>query len=163
MNVYIVIPLICATIFSTLSVIALRHPTRERAIFILYLIAGTVWSFCSAMAYLGFFDQLTFTWVVLRLILGSSMVVVYYHLVRRFTNGRNDVLVYLGYIASLVIIFLAASGFIIQDAYVTNGSLFIDYADYAIDSLIIINSIFVNSINVSYIFFNIACLCPFFQ
>ena len=143
MNIFILIPLVCATVYGALAVIALRHPTRARVVFTLYLIAGTGWSSCSAMAHLGFSHQLTYIWAASSLVLGSSMMVLYYHFIRRFANKRPDVLVYLGYTAWLASIFLVARGYIIQRAYFANGSLYIDYANYAMNSLVVVSSVFV--------------------
>lgn len=143
MNIFILIPLICGAVYGTLAVIVLRHLTKARVIFSLYLIAGAGWSFCSAMAHLGFSRQLTYVWAASSLVLGSSTLVLYYHFVRRFTNRRPGVLLYLGYTAWLVSIFLVAFGYIIRNAYFANGSLQMDYANYAVSSLIVASSVFV--------------------
>ena len=143
MNIFILIPLICGAVYGTLAVIALRHLTKARVIFSLYLIAGTGWSFCSAMTHLGFSHQLTYVWAASSLVLGFSIPILYYHFVRRFANRRPGVLVYLGYTAWLVSIFFIVRGYIIKSAYFANGSLYVDYANYAVSSLIFASSVFV--------------------
>jgi len=86
-DIYVLIPLICCVAYGALAAIALRHPTRMRIAFALYLLAGVGWSLASAMAHVGFAHQQTYFWAKLIVVTGWPMMVFYYHFVRRFTNN----------------------------------------------------------------------------
>jgi len=126
-DIYVLTPLICAAIYGALAAIVLRHPTRVRIVFAIYLLAGTGWSLTSAMAHVGFPHAQTYLWAKLIVITAWPMMLFYYHFVRRFTNKRPDLLVYLGYGIWSVIIVLTALGYTLRDAYFVQGTLHFDY------------------------------------
>ncbi|MFC2034304.1 histidine kinase N-terminal 7TM domain-containing protein [Chloroflexota bacterium] len=130
MNLFILVPIICAAINSTLAVIALLKPTRARVIFALYLTAGAGWSFTSAMAHSGFDHETTYMWAKLIGLTGTSMMVLYYHFVLRFTEKRPGKLLYIGYGSWLTITIFAILGYVQRDAYSIDGRLFIDYDNH---------------------------------
>ncbi|MFB0559396.1 MAG: histidine kinase [Dehalococcoidales bacterium] len=127
MNIYVIAPLICAAIYGGLAAIVLHHPTKERVVFALYLLAGTGWSLTSAMAHIGFAHQQTYFWAKLIVITAWPMMVFYYHFVCFFTNRRHTPWAYLGYGLWVVIIVLTALGYILRDAYFAQGTLHFDY------------------------------------
>ena len=129
MDIYVLIPLICCVAYGALAAIALRHPTRTRIAFGLYLLAGVGWSLASAMAHIGFAHQQTYFWAKLIVVTGWPMMVFYYHFVRRFTNKRPGLGVYLGYGFWLVLIVLTALGYILKDAHFAQGTLYLDYGN----------------------------------
>lgn len=106
---------------------ALRHPTRARIVFALYLLSGTGWSLTSAMAHMGFDHPQTYLWAKLIVITAWPMMLLYYHFVRRFTNKPLDFLVYLGYGLWAIIIVFTALGYTLRDAYFFQGTLYLDY------------------------------------
>ena len=129
MDIYILMPLICCVAYGVLAVIVLRHPTRARVVFALYLIAGIGWSLASAMAHTALAPQTTYLWAKLLIIIGWPMMVFYYHFVRLFTNKRPGLGVYLGYGTWLVIAVLTALGYILRDAYFAQETLYLDYGN----------------------------------
>ena len=129
MDIYVIAPLICCVAYGVLAVIVLRHPTRARVAFAIYLIAGIGWSLASAMAHIGLAHQTTYLWAKLLIITGWPMMVFYYHFVRLFTNKRPGLGVYLGYGTWLVIVVLTALGYILRDAYFAQGTLYLDYGN----------------------------------
>ena len=129
MDIYIIAPLICCVAYGVLAVIVLRHPTRARVTFAIYLIAGIGWSLASAMAHTTLAHQTTYLWAKLLIITGWPMMVFYYHFVRLFTNKRPGLGVYLGYGTWLVIVVLTALGYILRDAYFAQGTLYLDYGN----------------------------------
>lgn len=140
MSSFVLVPLICAVVYGALAIIALRHPTRARIVFALYLLMATGWSLSSAMAHLGLDHQYTYLWSRGIVITGNSMMILYYHFTRRFTNQRPNLWVYLGYGIWAIIAVLAATGYILRDAYFTEGILYMSYVDNATNILILLNS-----------------------
>jgi len=128
-DIYVLIPLICCVAYGALVVIVLRHPTRARVVFALYLLAGVGWSLASAMAHTALAHQTTYLWAKLIVISGWPMMVFYYHFVRLFTNKRPGLGVYLGYGFWLVLIVLTALGYILKDAHFAQGTLYLDYGN----------------------------------
>ena len=127
MDIYVIVPLICAVLYGGLVAIVLRHPTRARVIFALYLLAATGCSICSAVAHIGLPHEQTYLWSKCVVITGWPMMLFYYHFVRSFTNKRPDLLVYLGYGMWLVITVLMLLGYILKDVYYSQGFLYFDY------------------------------------
>lgn len=133
MSIFVLIPLICAAIYGVLAGIALRHPTRMRIVFAMYLLAGAAWSFSSAMAHLELPHEQTYFWGKMLVISGMSGMIFYYHFTRRFTSQHLTPLVYLGYSTLIVITVLTAFGYILKDAYFAEGSLYLDYGENTIN------------------------------
>ncbi len=127
MDLYIVIPAICATIYSCLAAIALRHPTKTRVVFTAYLLCGAVWSMVSAIAQSGLFQEQTYTLAKLLLISAFPMIIFYYHFVRLLTKQSLGLFGYLGYAVSIAVIVLTARGYFLLDAYYAEGRLQVDY------------------------------------
>jgi len=126
-DIYVLIPLICAAIYGALAFFVLRRPTRARIVFGAYLLSGVGWSLTSAMAHLGLSPQQTYFWGKGIAITAWPMMLFFYHFVRCFTNKRADLLVYLGYGMWAVIIVLTCLGYILRDAYFSEGTLHLDY------------------------------------
>lgn len=127
MNIFILIPTICAAIYGTLAVLVLRHPTKTRILFGVYLLSGVGWSLTSALAHLDLPQQQTLLWARGISITAWPMMLFYYHFVRSFTNKRPGLLVYLGYGMWVAFIVLTALGYILREAYLTQGTLYLDY------------------------------------
>ncbi len=139
MNIFILVPLICAVIYGALTVIASLRPTKVRAFFAMYLFAATVWSLSSAMAHFDLGHSQTYFWGKMLVIAGTPMMVFYYHFVRRFTNKSIDKWAYLGYAVVTALIILTSTGIILRDAYFVNGQLHMDYVSHITDVLLFIN------------------------
>jgi len=128
-NIYVLIPAICSVIYGALAVIVLRHPIKERVVFALYLLSGAGWGLTSAIAHVGLPDQQTYLWCKLIVITTWPIMSFYYHFTCYFTNQRNNVMVYLGYITWAVVTILTALGYILRDAYFAQGTLYFDYGN----------------------------------
>jgi len=126
-SVYAIVPLTCFVIYALLAVISLRHPTRVRRLFALYLFAAMLWSISSSMAHADFTREHTFLWCKLLVIGGVPMLLFYYHFVCAFARKPGGIVLRLGYMAGAILIVLTALGRILQSAYFVEGTLYLDY------------------------------------
>ncbi len=129
MSIYALILLFSVFTYSSLLVVMLRdRRTRIRRRFSAYLIIATVWSLG---ALLLFFDiwGLTRLWASITVLCGASMMIAYYDFVCAFTHKKTgDIAVKLGYGAvALILLPLAALGYIPQRVEVSNGAIDVHY------------------------------------
>jgi signal transduction histidine kinase len=127
---FILVPLICAVIYGTLTVAALTRFSRARCIFALYLFSAALWSMGSAMTHYGLGDTETCFWGRMIITAGTPMMIFYYHFVRKFTRQKIDVWTFVGYAAALVTVILSSAGVFLKGAFNVDGELFMYYVPY---------------------------------
>jgi signal transduction histidine kinase len=152
-DMFILVPLVCAIIYGTLTVVALLRLSKVRLIFAMYLLAATVWSLSSAMAHLNLDHAQTYFWAKLIVIAGNPMMIFYYQFVRSFVHKKINLWTYIGYGIASVIIVLSGAGIILRDAYFVDGQLFMEYVPHLTDLFILINLTYLTAASVTLIKF----------
>ncbi len=129
MNLWALIPLIGFVTFTALFIIVLQQ-TRKHVdrVFAIFLSTSAIWSFVTFMMirnnaaseeYLKFWNSLVIAAIPL-------VAVTYYHFVRSYTGKPAGLMVYLGYIFTLITLVLGLTSKIIKSAWMENGYLFHD-------------------------------------
>jgi len=126
----ILVPLVCAVIYGTLTIVTLLRFTRVRLLFALYLFTATLWSLSSTVAHLDINHQQTYFWAKMIVMTGSPMVIFYYQFIRSYTKKQVNFWTYFGYASAILIIVLSVSGILLRDANFTNGQLYMVYLPY---------------------------------
>jgi signal transduction histidine kinase len=137
-DIFILVPLVCAVIYGALTVVALLRLNGVRFIFALYLFAATLWSLSSAMTHFNLGHYQTYFWGKMIVIAGTPMIIVYYQFVRNFSKKKVNFWTYLGYAIVAVITILSGSGIVLRDAYFIDGRLYMDYIPHITDVFIAI-------------------------
>lgn len=130
MDSVILVPLVCAVIYGTLTIVTLLRFTRVRLLFALYLFTATLWSLSSTVAHLDINHQQTYFWAKMIVMTGSPMVIFYYQFIRSYTKKQVNFWTYFGYASAILIIVLSVSGILLRDANFTNGQLYMVYLPY---------------------------------
>lgn len=132
MSIYAIIPLVSfIAYFPLIFLIAFRRPlVRVQNVFILYLLAATIWSFCSFMGHVDLYQGHTHIWVKFIILTLVWMAVTYYHFVRAFLNKPNGFGVLLGYVFLAILAVLVVFVDFPKSAEVKGGALHIDYGPY---------------------------------
>jgi diguanylate cyclase (GGDEF)-like protein/putative nucleotidyltransferase with HDIG domain len=129
MNLWSLIPLASSAVYGVLLLTLLfQVKTRVNRVFTVFLLAATVWSIItflltynpSASA-----RQLVF-WNNLLLVAMVCTGFAYYHFVRAYTGRRAGIVVYIGYGAAIAITLLSLGGWVVRDAYISDGHVYHD-------------------------------------
>ncbi|MBN2239366.1 MAG: GAF domain-containing protein [Dehalococcoidales bacterium] len=131
MDNLILIPLICAVIYGTLTVIALLRITRVRVVFALYLFTAVLWSLSSAMTHYNLGDSQTYFWGKMIVTACLPMIVFYYQFVRNFTRKKTDIWTCLGYAAMVACSIVSSTGLFLKDVLYSDGNLKLVYSPVA--------------------------------
>ena len=136
MNLYCILLLLSIIIFSTLLLGVLRDSrTKIRQRFAVYVIIAMAWSLSVLIFYLSIFylNMFEFTSALASAValLGVCTIIAYYDFVRSFAHNTSNVGVKLGYAAvALVLVPLAALGYIPKSVSITNGAIDITYGPF---------------------------------
>ena len=130
MNSYILVPLVSAVIYGTLTTVALLRLTRVRLLFALYLFIATLWSLSGAVTHLDINHQQTYFWARIIVMTGSPMAIFYYQFIRNYIKKQVNSWTYFGYALAIAIIVLSISGVLLQDATFIDGQPDMVYLPY---------------------------------
>ena len=130
MDSAILVPLICAVIYGTLTTVALLRFTRVRILFALYLFTATLWSISSAIMHLDISHQQTYFWAKMIVMTGCPMVILYYQFIRSYINKPINFWSYFGYGLAILIVILSLSGVLLRDVSFIDGQLSMIYLPY---------------------------------
>jgi hypothetical protein len=129
MNLWSLIPLASSVIYGVLLLmLLLQVKTRVNRIFTIFLLSATVWSvFAFILCYnpSASTKQLVF-WNNLLIVSIVCTGVAYYHFLRAFTGKKAGIIVYLGYGLSIAVLILSQFGWVVRDAYISNGRVYHD-------------------------------------
>ena len=132
MNNFILVPLMCAVIYGSITVAALLRFTKVRFIFTLYVFTATLWSLSSAMTHYDLGVSHAYFWSKMLFAAGIPMIVLYYQFVRRFAGKKSDVRTRLGYGVIIASVILSFSGLLLKGVYFAGGSLYLEYSTFAL-------------------------------
>ena len=129
MNLWSLIPLASSVVYGVLLVILLfQIKTRLNRLFVIFLFAATTWSiFAFLLSYNPFVStrELIF-WNNLLIVAMVCTGFAYYHFVRAYTGKKAGIVVYFGYGTAITIMLLSVSGWVVKDAYISNGHVYHD-------------------------------------
>jgi diguanylate cyclase (GGDEF)-like protein/putative nucleotidyltransferase with HDIG domain len=129
MNLWSVIPLTSSLVDAILLIaLVFQVKTRPNRVFTFFVVASLAWSI---FAFLLTFNPLAPTG---QLVFWNNMLIVamvctgfaYYHFVRAFIGKKAGFVVYTGYGAAMAIAMLSVFGWVVRDAYFSNGHVYHD-------------------------------------
>ncbi len=129
MNLWSLIPL-TSSLVDTVLLLALvfQAKTRLNRVFTFYVLTSLAWSvFTFLLTYnpSASTSQLIF-WNNLLLVAMVCTGFAYYHFVRAFIGKKAGIIVYIGYGAAIALMVLSLGGWVVRDAYISNGHVYHD-------------------------------------
>ena len=123
----IIIPLLSFIAYCGLLVITLRRRLqRVHKAFAVYVTTLALWGLVCFLTYSGFLPGQTLLLYKLIAVMLSLLSASYYHFLRAFMNKPAGIGVKIGYGLVVISIPLAFTGYLVEDAYISNSLLYID-------------------------------------
>ena len=121
-----------------MAILALTQTNRKaNQYFVYYLAVAGLWSFSSFMLHIEAPAEQTLLWNQILVILLAWTLMAYYRFTLAYTENKNNVILYVGYVALLALAVLSFTGYIVEYSYVIDGIVYysLGYTQYIISGL----------------------------
>ncbi len=138
MNIYALIPLITSGFYVLLVALALTQAKRKvNQYFVYFLAVAGLWSFSSFMLHLDAPAEQTLLWNQILVVLLVWTLIAYYKFTLVYTENKNNIILYAGYLGLIALAVLSLSGYIVEYSYVVDGVVYysLGYTQYIISGL----------------------------
>jgi diguanylate cyclase (GGDEF)-like protein/putative nucleotidyltransferase with HDIG domain len=138
LNIYALIPLITSGFYVLLVTLTLTQPNRKvNQYFVYYLAVAGLWSFSSFMLHIEAPAEQTLLWNQILIVLLVWTLMAYYTFTLVYTENKNSVILYIGYLALAALAVLSLTGHIVEYSYVVDGIVYysLGYTQYIISGL----------------------------
>ena len=130
MSYQAIVPLFGMVCYAVLGTMVVRHRplTRESRYFLGYLVVFILWSSCSFMVRIDVPTGSTYLWNQFLALWALLAAVAYFEFVQVFLRkARHSLWIFLGGLFWLICAFAVARGYVIEEAYISAGTYYIQF------------------------------------